>query len=220
MTNVSRILIADDHGVFLAGLKQVISGTANMTVADDAADGQEVLAKLRDNDYDLLVLDISLPGRSGLGIMAEIKSIRPKLPVLILSMHPEDQYALRALESGAAGYLTKGSSSQELIEAMQEIALGRRYVSVSVAELLAGRPGSDVTGPLHERLSGREYRVMLMIAAGATPERISQELLVGIKTVNTYRLRILQKMEMKCNAELNRYAMQHKLMQRPDSQAG
>jgi len=212
MTNVSRILIADDHGIFLEGLKQVISRTANMTVADEAADGPEVLVKIRSNEYDLLVLDISLPGRSGLDIMTEIKSIRPKLPVLILSMHPEEQYAMRALKSGAAGYLTKGSSSQDLIDALQRIATGKKYVSASMAELLASRLGSDVDGPLHEILSGREYQVMLLIAAGATPKRISEELMVGIKTVNTYRVRILQKMELKCNAELTRYAIQHRLM--------
>ncbi len=212
MSHMLKIIIADDHGIFREGLKQVIAGTANMTVADEAADGTELLAKLRTNDYDLVILDISLPGRSGLEILTEIKGIRPKLPVLILSMHPEEQYALRALKSGASGYLTKGSSSQELIEALQKIALGKKYVSASMAEMLASRIGSDSDGALHERLSDREFQVMRMIAAGVTPRKIAAELLVGIKTVNTYRVRVLQKMEMKCNADLTRYAIQHKLM--------
>jgi len=212
MSHMLKIIIADDHGIFREGLKQVIAGTANMSVTDEAADGTELLAKLRTNDYDLVILDISLPGRSGLEILAETKSMRPKLPVLILSMHPEEQYAMRALKSGASGYLTKGSSAQELIEALQKIALGKKYVSASMAELLASRIGSDSDGPLHERLSDREFQVMRMIAAGATPRKIAEELLVGIKTVNTYRVRVLQKMEMKCNADLTRYAVQHKLM--------
>ncbi|WP_306533774.1 response regulator transcription factor [Geobacter sp.] len=212
MSHMLKIIITDDHGIFREGLKQVIAGTANMTVTDEAADGTELLAKLRTNDYDLVILDISLPGRSGLEILTEIKGIRPKLPVLILSMHPEDQYALRALKSGASGYLTKGSSSQELIEALQKIALGKKYVSASMAEMLASRIGSDSDGALHERLSDREFQVMRMIAAGVTPRKIAEELLVGIKTVNTYRVRVLQKMEMKCNADLTRYAILHKLM--------
>jgi len=212
MSHMLKIIIADDHGIFREGLKQVIAGTANMSVTDEAADGTELLAKLRTNDYDLVILDISLPGRSGLEILAETKSMRPKLPVLILSMHPEEQYAMRALKSGASGYLTKGSSAQELVEALHKIALGKKYVSASMAELLASRIGSDSDGPLHERLSDREFQVMRMIAAGATPRKIAEELLVGIKTVNTYRVRVLQKMEMKCNADLTRYAVQHKLM--------
>lgn len=211
MKSTIRILIADDHGIYLEGLKQVIAKTANMTVADQAVDGQEVLSKVRSQEYDLLVLDISMPGRSGLDILKEVKILRPKLPVLILSMHPEEQYAMRSLKSGASGYLTKGSSSQELIEALQKIADGKKYVSASMAQLLASRVGSD-DGPLHERLSDREFQVMRSIAAGATPKVIAQELMVGIKTVNTYRVRILQKMEMKCNADLVRYVILHKLL--------
>lgn len=212
MSLVRRILIADDHRIFLEGLKQVISKAANMTVADEAVNGQEVLAKIRCNDYDLLVLDISMPGRGGLDIIAEIKTLRPKLPVLILSMYPEEQYAMRAFKLGASGYLTKGSSSQELHDALQTIAMGKKYVTASMAELLASRLGSETEDQLHERLSEREYQVMLMIASGSTPKKIAEGLMIGIKTVNTYRVRILQKMEMKCNAELTCYAMSEKLM--------
>ncbi|AJE04807.1 LuxR family transcriptional regulator [Geobacter pickeringii] len=207
-----RILIADDHGIFREGLKQVIAGTANMTVAGEAADGLEVLGKIREHDYDLVILDISLPGRSGLEILAEVKALRPKLPILVLSMYPEEQYAMRALKSGASGYLTKGSSFQELVEALQKIAMGKKYVSAAMAEVLASRLASDTGRPPHERLSDREFQVMRMIATGATPKRIADELMVGIKTINTYRVRILQKMEMKCNADLTRYAIEHRLM--------
>ena len=212
MNHLLRILIADDHTIFREGLKQVIERTANMCVADEVADGRDVLIKIRNNDYDLLILDISLPGRSGLDILSELKSIRPKLPVLILSMHPEEQYALRALKSGASGYLTKGSSSHELIEALQKIAMGKKYVSASLAEVLASRLGSGDDGPPHERLSDREFQVMCLIAAGTTPKKIAESLMVSIKTVNTYRARILQKMDMTCNADLTRYVVQHKLM--------
>lgn len=212
MNHTMRILIADDHTIFREGLKQVISGTANMCVADEVADGRDVLMKVRNNDYDLVILDISLPGRSGLDILSELKAARPKLPVLILSMHPEEQYALRALKSGASGYLTKGSSSHELIEALQKISMGKKYVSPSLAEVLASRLGSGEEEQPHERLSDREFQVMRLIAAGATPKKIAESLMVSIKTVNTYRARILQKMNMTCNAELTRYAIQHKML--------
>ncbi len=208
-----EIIIADDHGIFREGLKQVIAQTANMSVVDEAADGNELLAKLRVNNYGLVILDISMPGRSGLDILAEIKNIRPKLPVLILSMHPEEQYALRALKSGASGYLTKGSSSLELIDALQKIALGKKYVSESMTDLLARRLGTDIDNQPHERLSDREFQVLKMIAAGAAPRKIAEALGVGIKTVNTYRVRILQKMDMTCNADLTRYAVKHNLIQ-------
>lgn len=212
MTHTLRVIIADDHGIFREGLKQVIDRTADMTVVGEAADGPELLAMIRNEGPDLVVLDISLPGRNGVEILAEIKNLRPKLPVLILSMHPEEQYALRALKSGASGYLTKGSPSQEVIAALQKIALGKKYVSASLAELLASQVGSGCDGPLHECLSDREFQVMRLIAAGTTPKRISEELLVGVRSVNTYRIRILQKMNLTCNAELTRYALQHKLI--------
>lgn len=183
-----------------------------MSVADEVADGREALCKIRDRDYDLVILDISLPGRSGLDILAEIKSLRPKLPVLVLSMHPEEQYALRALKAGAAGYLTKGSSAQELIAALNKISLGKKYVSAALAEALANRLGTDGDSLPHERLSDREFQVMRMIAAGATPKRIAEDLMIGIKTVNTYRSRILLKMDMKCNADLTRYAVEYQLL--------
>ncbi len=212
MTKSTRIIIADDHMIFREGLKQIIDKSVNMCVVDETGDGAELLAKIRKEEYDLIILDITLPGRSGLDILSDIKSIRPKMPVLILSMHPEEQYALRALRSGAAGYLTKGCSSRVLLEALQKIAMGKKYVSAAMAELLANRLDSGSDGPLHERLSDREFQVMRMIAGGAPPKKIAAELMVGIKTVNTYRTRILQKMQMKCNADLTRYVIEQNLM--------
>lgn len=213
MKNILKICIADDHAIFREGLKQIIAGTANMVVAGEAADATEMLDKVRQGDYDLAILDISLPGRSGLDILIEIKALKPKLPVLILSMHPEEQYALRALKSGASGYLTKGSSSQELLAALRKISLGKKYVSDSLAEALACRLGADTDRPLHEQLSDREFQVMRMIAAGTTPKRIAEQLMISIKTVNTYRTRVLQKMNATCNADLTRYALEHSLLQ-------
>lgn len=212
MKNILKICIADDHAIFREGLKQIIAGTANMVVAGEAADAPEMLDKVRQGDYDLAILDISLPGRSGLDILVEIKALKPKLPVLILSMHPEEQYALRALKSGASGYLTKGSSSQELLAALRKISLGKKYVSDSLAEALACRLGADSDRPPHEQLSDREFQVMGMIAAGTTPKRIAEQLMISIKTVNTYRTRIMQKMNATCNADLTRYALEHRLL--------
>lgn len=208
----TRIIIADDHAIFREGLKQVIARTTAMTVAGEVDNGAELLARIQREEFDLVILDISLPGRSGLDILANIKAIRPKLPVLFLSMHPEEQYALRAMRSGASGYLTKGSSSQELIDALQKIAMGKKYISSSMAELLVNNVGGDSNQPLHERLSVREFQVLRMIARGDTPRKIAEDLLVGIKTVNTYRVRILQKMGMKSNADLTRYAVEHNLL--------
>lgn len=213
MKNILKICIADDHAIFREGLKQIIAGTTNMVVAGEAADSSEMLEKVRQGDYDLAILDISLPGRSGLDILVEIKAMKPKLPVLILSMHPEEQYALRALKSGASGYLTKGSSSQELLAALQRISLGKKYVSDSLAEAMACRLGADNDRLPHEQLSDREFQVMGMIAAGTTPKKIAEQLMISIKTVNTYRTRILQKMNATCNADLTRYALEHRLLQ-------
>ncbi len=213
MKNIVKICIADDHAIFREGLKQIIAGTANMVVAGEAADASEMLDKVRQGDYDLAILDISLPGRSGLDLLVDIKALKPKLPVLILSMHPEEQYALRALKCGASGYLTKGSSSQELLAALQRISLGKKYVSDFLAEALACRLGTDNDRPLHEQLSDREFQVMGMIAAGTTPKKIAEQLMISIKTVNTYRTRILQKMNATCNADLTRYALEHRLLQ-------
>jgi len=208
----ARIIIADDHSVFREGLKQVIGTTVDMSVVDEAVSGQELLNKIQSNDYDMVVLDISMPGRNGLDVLVELKSLKPKLPVLVFSMHPEEQYALRAFKSGASGYLTKGSPSRELLDALQKISLGKKYVSPSLAEfLVSGLTDSNQQDLLHS-LSNREYQVMSLIASGKTVGKIAVELSLSVKTVSTYRAHILRKLNMKNNAELTRFVIENNLL--------
>jgi len=211
MINMKKVLIADDHAIFREGLKLVIAKTVDMEVTDEATNGLEALRKVQENDYDLVILDISMPGRNGLEVLADIKRAKPKLPVLIMSMHPEEQFAMRAFKAGASGYLTKGGPSQELIEALQRISLGKRYVSTALAEVLADGLGSDSDRPLHDELSIREYQVMCMIANGIKPHQIADKLGMGVKTVGTYRTRVFKKMHMKSNVELTRYVLENGL---------
>jgi two-component system, NarL family, invasion response regulator UvrY len=207
-----RILVADDHTIVREGLKQILGEVKDMTVRDEAGSSQEALAKIRAGDYDVLLLDISMPGRSGLEILKEIKLERPKLAVLILSMHAEEQYAVRALRAGAAGYLTKASAPDELIGAIRKVSCGRKYVSSSLAEKLADELDSDTKRPVHETLSDREYQVMLMLASGKSVKEIAAELCLSVKTISTYRARLMEKMNMKKNAELTLYAIQTHLV--------
>jgi len=207
-----RLLIGDDHAVVRKGMKQILAETRDIVVADEAGNGREVLEKVRKNDFDMVLLDISMPGRDGLEVLKELKSLRPKLPVLMLSMYPEEQYAVRSLRSGASGYLTKDSAPDELISAIRKVSSGGKYVSASLAEKLAHKLGADVEKPLHEALSDREYQVMCMIASGKTVKEIGEELSLSVKTVSTYRSRILNKMHLKGNAELTRYAIDNKLV--------
>jgi two-component system invasion response regulator UvrY len=208
-----KILIADDHRIVREGLKQILAETQDMIVTDEANNAQEVLKKVWDNDYDVLLLDISMPGRSGLDILKQLKSDRPKLSVLVLSMYSEEQYALRALRAGASGYMTKESAPDELIEAIRKVSTGRKYISPSVAEKLAFSLESGDERPPQETLSDREFQVMCMIASGKTIKAIADELSLSVKTVSTYRARILEKMRMKNNAELTHYAIQNKLVE-------
>jgi two-component system, NarL family, invasion response regulator UvrY len=207
-----KILIADDHPIVRAGFKQVISDMPDMLVADEAGNGQEVLQLIGKKDYDLVLLDISMPGRSGLEILKDLKSEKPKLPVLILSIYPEEQYAIRALRAGASGYMTKASAPNELILAIRKISEGGKYISASLAEKLAYYLDGDAAKPPHETLSDREYQVMLMIASGKTVTEIANELCLSVKTISTYRTHILEKMKMKNNAEITLYAVQNKLV--------
>ena len=207
-----KILIADDHPIVRAGFKQVISDMPDMLVADEAGNGQEVLQLIGKKDYDLVLLDISMPGRNGLEILKDLKSEKPKLPVLILSIYPEEQYAIRALRAGASGYMTKASAPNELILAIRKISEGGKYISASLAEKLAYYLDGDATKPPHETLSDREYQVMLMIASGKTVTEIANELCLSVKTISTYRTHILEKMKMKNNAEMTLYAVQNKLV--------
>ena len=207
-----KILVADDHPIVRQGLKQILSEYPDMTVADEAGNGKEVLSKIAKKDYDIVLLDISMPGRNGLDILKELKSKKPKLPVLVLSIYPEDQYAVRVLKLGAAGYLTKESVPEELVAAIRKVARGRKYVSNYLAEKLASDLEINAEKPLHENLSDREYQVMFMIASGKRLKEISEELSLSIKTISTYRSRIMDKMKMKNNAELIRYALQNSLV--------
>lgn len=207
-----RILVADDHAVVRQGVIQILAEVRDMLVKDEAQNSAEALDKVLKYEYDVVLLDISMPGRSGLEVLEDIKSQRPKLAVLILSMHPEEQYAVRALRAGASGYLTKASAPQELIGAIRKVAQGGKYVTASLAEKLADELDVDIRKLPHERLSNREDQVMMMLAGGKSVSDIAEELCLSVKTISTYRTRILSKMGMKKNAELTLYAVQNKLI--------
>jgi DNA-binding NarL/FixJ family response regulator len=207
-----KILIADDHAIVREGLKQILSESADLSVVDEAGTGQEVLDKISKNDLDLVILDIAMPGRGGLDILKEIKTQKPRLAVLMLSMYPEEQYAVRVLKSGASGYLTKESAPGELVRAIRQISQGKKYISPSLAEKLAVDLEIGPGKPSHETLSDREYQVMCMIASGNTLKEIADGLSLSIKTISTYRSRILEKMNMKTNAELTHYAIKNNLV--------
>lgn len=208
-----KILIADDHPIVREGFKQVLSETPNMVVAGEASNGQEVLDLVRNNRYDVILLDISMPGRSGLEVLKELRSEDHKLPILIVSIYPEEQYAIRAFRAGASGYLTKASAPHELIAAIRKVSSGGRYITSSLAEKLVSYLDIDVTKAPHETLSDREYQVMLMIASGKTVTEIGDELSLSVKTISTYRTHILEKMKVKNNAAITLYAVQNKLME-------
>lgn len=207
-----RILIADDHVVVHRGLRQILGDEPDMSVVGEALNAHEVLALVRKRDCDVVVLDISMPGKSGLDILDELKQERPKLPVLVLSMHPEDRYAVRALKVGAAGYLTKESAPEELVKAIRKVAAGGRYISASLAEGLAFALSTNTEQPPHETLSNREYQVLCMIGSGKSVGEIAAELSLSVKTISTYRARILEKMTMKNTAQLIYYALQNRLV--------
>jgi DNA-binding NarL/FixJ family response regulator len=207
-----NILIADDHPIVRAGFKQVIADTEDMVVADEAENGQEVLTFIQKKDYDIILLDISMPGRNGLEILKDLKADKPKTPVLILSIYPEEQYAIRALRAGASGYMTKASAPHELIAAIRKICQGGKYISASLAEKLTDYLDTDSAKPPHELLSDREHQVMLMIASGKTVSQIGDELCLSVKTISTYRSHILEKMKLKNNAEITLYAVKNQLI--------
>ena len=207
-----RILIADDHEVVRKGLGKVLTETLQPIKVDEAGNGQEAIGKVLKSEYDLVMLDIKMPGKSGLDVLKEIKQHKPKLPVLILSMHPEEQFAVRAIRAGASGYLTKECAGDELVLAIRKALKGERYISSSLADILAGELDSDSGKPLHEILSDREYQVMLMIASGKPVGAIAKELCLSAKTVSSYRTNILLKTRMKNNAEITRYALENKLV--------
>jgi two-component system, NarL family, invasion response regulator UvrY len=207
-----RIIIADDHPIVRAGMKQIIAEASELTVADEASDGHKLLSKIREQNFDVVILDITMPHMDGLDVLKQLKIERPKLPVIVLSIHPEDQYALRVLKAGASGYVTKASAPDELINAIRKVCRGGKYISPSIAEKLAFKLDTDFEEMPHEALSDREYQVLCMLASGKTVTEIGDELALSVKTVSTYRSRILEKMDMKNNAELIHYAVQNKLV--------
>ena len=207
-----KILVVDDHTMVREGLKRILAEPPDMTVAGEACNGAETLDKIRKGRYDLVLLDIAMPGRGGLDILKQLKSERPDLPVLMLSMYPEEQYAVRTLKAGASGYLTKGSAPDELIAAVRKVCNGGKYVTASLAEKLALYLGTDSAGPLHEKLSDREYQVVRMIGSGMTVTEIADALSLSVKTISTNRSRALAKMGMKTNAELTYYVVKEGLV--------
>ena len=207
-----RVLMADDHAIVRKGLRLILTESAAHCQVEEAVNGQEVLKKVYDGAYDILVLDISLPDRNGLDLVREIKSVKPKLPILMLSAHPEDQYAVRALKAGVSGYLNKESAPEQLVQAIERIVAGGRYVSPGLAEMLAATVGGDNDGQPHESLSDREFTVLLQIGAGRSVGEIANELGLSVKTVSTYRTRVLEKMNKTNNAELIRYVIDHRLV--------
>jgi DNA-binding NarL/FixJ family response regulator len=207
-----RILITDDHAVVRQGLKLILADHFKKAVFGEARNATEALARVWKDKWDVVVLDITLRGRSGLEVLKEIKRAHPRLPVLILSMHPEDQFAVRLLKAGAAGYLTKESAGDELVGAIKKVVSGGRYISPALAERMASYLTLDIQKAPHERLSDREFLILRMFASGKQVSQIAKELSLSVSTVSTYRARILEKMDMKNNAELTRYALQRKLV--------
>ncbi len=207
-----RALIADDHAIVRRGLKEILAEEFDVAGFGEASTASQVLELIHKQNWDILVLDITMPGRSGLEVLKEVKHEHPQLPVLVLSIHPEDQFAIRTLKAGAAGYMTKENAPDELIKAIRKVLSGGKYVSPSLAEKLAAELATDGEKPPHEILSDREYQVMQMIASGKTVRVIAHELSLSVKTISTYRARILEKMKMKNNAELIHYVLSNHLV--------
>jgi len=208
-----RILIADDHAIVREGLKQILVDMPDLVVAGEAANGAEAMQAIRAEKWDVVLLDISMPGSSGLDVLKQAKSEQPKLRVIVLSMYPEAVYALRALRAGASGYVTKNSATKELATAIQTVVNGGRYVSATLAEKLAFDLGNEAEKPPHEALSDRELQVLRLIAQGLTTSAIAKDLSLSVQTVSTYRARILEKMQLKNNAALVRYAVENDLVE-------
>ncbi len=213
-TLVTHILVVDDHAVVRQGVRQILSEQFRDATIGEAASAQEMMEQLRLHNWDVVVLDVGMPGKSGLDALKELKQASPKLPVLVLSAYPEDQLARRMLKAGAAGYLNKDSAPNELVRALRKILGGGKFVSAAVAELLASNLDDHFEKPLHEQLSDREYQVMCLIAVGRSLKEIADDLCVGISTINTYRARILEKMQMRNNTELTHYAIENRLVNR------
>lgn len=213
MTEKIRVLIADDHAIIRQGLKQILSDTEDLEVTGEADGGVKALQMIRENPYEVVLMDVSMPDRNGIDSLKLVKKEFPKLPVLMLSMHPEEQYAIRALRAGAAGYLSKQGAPEQLVTAIRQVASGKKFVSAAVAEELANAIGDDLERPAHEKLSDREYQTLCMIASGKTLTQIAEQLNLSVKTVSVYRARLLEKMKLHNNAELTHYGLKHGLVE-------
>jgi DNA-binding NarL/FixJ family response regulator len=209
---VIKILIADDHAVVRRGIREILEDTPDLLVGAEAATAGDVLRLVRDQRWDVIVLDVHLPGANGLDLLHEVRRERPEMRVLVLTGYPEEQYALRAIKAGAMGFLTKESAPEKLVDAVRKIASGGRYVGDDVAQMLASAVAGDASGAPHERLSNREFEVLRILASGRTVSQVAEHLSLSVKTVSTHRTRILQKMGMKTNAELTHYAIRNKLV--------
>jgi len=208
-----RVFIADDHAIVREGLKQILAEQRDIVVAGEAENGLDAIKLFRKSRCHVMLLDISMPDRNGIEVLKQIKQERPELAVLMLSMHREDQYAIRALKAGAAGYLTKQSAPKELVTAIRQVAGGQKYVSATLAQALASQVGADHDAPPHESLSDREFQTLTMIASGKTVSEIARELSLSVKTVSEYRARLLAKMNLKTSAELTHYAIRNQLVE-------
>ena len=208
-----RVVIADDHTIVREGLRRILLGHDDIEVAGEATNGHEVMDRVRAGGFDLLLLDLSMPGKSGVELIKQVKDEKPKLPILVLTMHEEEQYALRALRAGASGYLTKESASDQLVAAIRKIASGRLFISPAVAEQLAldVMPRGDADAPAHKLLSDREFEVFRMLVEGRSVTDIATQLHLSVKTVSTHKTRVLEKLGVSSIAELVRYAMAHRL---------
>jgi two-component system, NarL family, invasion response regulator UvrY len=206
-----RVIVADDHPILRAGLVSVLNASSDLRVVAEAGNGAEVLRSIREVTFDVLLLDVSMPGKSGLDLMRQIRKDNPRLPILIVSSHPEDQYALRAIKAGASGYVTKMSAPADLVTAVRTVSNGRKFITPALAELLADHIERPDDATPHEGLSDREFQTMKMIAAGHSLTEIADVLCISVKTVSVYRSRLLEKMRMKSNVELTRYVVEHGL---------
>ena len=210
---MKRILVVDDHAVVRRGLKQILSDSLVVVEVNEAKNGDEAVAQVQKTKHDLVLLDISLPDRTGLDVLKDLKAIRPELPVLMLSIHAEELFAIRALKAGASGYLTKACPPEELILAIRKVMTGEKYVSANFAQRLISNLDKNNQKLPHQTLSDREYQVMCLISQGKTPKQIANQLKVSIKTVSTYHSRMLEKMKVESNAEITRYCLEHKLIE-------
>lgn len=209
---IIKVFIADDHAIVREGLKQILAETRDIVVAGEAENGLDAVKLFRKSDCQVMLLDITLPDRNGIEVLKQVKKEKPELAVLMLSMHREDQYAIRSLKAGAAGYLTKQSAPRELVTAIRQVAGGLKYISAALAQELANHVNDDHEAPLHETLSDREYQTLTMIASGKTVGVIAKELSLSVKTVSEYRARLLVKMKLKNSAELTHYAIKNQLI--------